>query len=113
MHGAYKVLAHDYDQDGDLDIAAISFFPDYLKSPEKSFVYLSNEGEFSFQVYSFPEATRGRWIVMDAGDLEGDGDIDIALGSFVDFAPEGDTTELYDQWLKNSPSVILLENTIQ
>ena len=111
LHGAYKALTEDYDQDGDLDIAAISFFPDYEHSPEESFVYLENQGDLRFQAASFPEVTRGRWIVMDSGDLDQDGDIDLALGSFVGFSPEGDTTGLYEQWLKSSPSVVVLENT--
>jgi len=40
LNGAFKCVAADFDGDGDLDIAAISFFPDYDKSPEESFVYL-------------------------------------------------------------------------
>ena len=111
LHGAYKALAEDYDQDGDLDIAAISFFPDYERSPEESFVYLENQGALQFRAASFPEATRGRWIVMDSGDLDQDGDIDLALGSFVGFLPDGDTTGLYKRWLQSSPSVVVLENT--
>ncbi len=111
LNGAYKAMARDYDLDGDLDIAAISFFPDYQDSPEESFVYLENKGNLTFDDFTFPEATKGRWIVMDAGDIDGDGDIDLALGSFVYFLAQGDTTGLSKKWLEESPSVILLENT--
>ncbi len=45
MHGAYRALARDYDQDGDLDIASIAFFADYVRAPERSFVYLENHGD--------------------------------------------------------------------
>ena len=45
----------------------------------------------SFDAQSFPQSTNGRWIVMDAADIDNDGDIDIALGSFVSF------------WLKETP----------
>ena len=113
LNGAYKAIPRDYDLDGDLDIAAISFFPDYLSRPQESFVYLENKGDMSFDAYSFPEATKGRWIVMDAADMDGDGDIDIALGSFVYFLAKGDTTGLSKKWLTESPSIILLENTIK
>ena len=99
--------AEDYDQ----DIAAISFFPDYQRSPAESFVYPDNQGDLKFTATSFPEATRGRWIVMDSGDLDKDGETDIALGSFVGFPTEGDTTGLYRRWLQSSPSVVVLENT--
>ena len=113
MNGAYKAMARDYDMDGDLDIAAISFFPDYPRYPEESFVYLKNMGNLKFEDHSFPETSKGRWMVMDAGDMDADGDIDLALGSFVYFIPDGDTTGLGKKWLLTSPSVIVLENTIR
>jgi len=111
LNGAYKAMARDYDLDGDLDIAAISFFPDYYSYPEESFVYLENTGDLTFEDYSFKESTRGRWIVMDAADMDGDGDIDLALGSFVAFLAQGDTTGLGEQWIREGPSVAVLENT--
>jgi len=113
LNGAYKAMARDYDLDGDLDIAAISFFPDYLDHPEESFVFLENDGALGFEDYTFPQSSNGRWIVMDAGDIDSDGDIDIALGSFVFFLAKGDTTGLSKKWLSESPSIIVLENTIK
>ncbi|GAB3990777.1 hypothetical protein GCM10028807_18600 [Spirosoma daeguense] len=113
LNGAYKAMIRDYDLDGDLDIAAISFFPDYLRYPHESFIYLENKGKLEFDDYSFPEAARGRWIVMDANDMDADGDIDLVLGSFVYFLPQGDTTGLGKKWLESGPSVIVLENTIR
>ena len=113
LNGAYKAMVRDYDLDGDLDIAAISFFPDYLRYPQESFIYLNNKGNLKFEDYSFPEASQGRWVVMDAGDLDADGDVDLVLGSFVSFLPQGDTTGLGKKWLSTSPSVIVLENTIR
>lgn len=113
LNGAYKAMARDYDLDGDIDIAAISFFPDYANYPEESFVYLENKGQFEFEDYSFPQSTNGRWIVMDAEDMDADGDIDIVLGSFVYFQAKGDATGLGEKWLSSSPSVVVLENTIR
>ena len=52
-------------------------------------------------------------MVMDAGDMDADGDIDLALGSFVYFLPAGDTTGLGKKWLSTSPSVVVLENTLR
>ena len=108
LNGAYKAMARDFDLDGDLDIASISFFPDYYRYPEESFVYLENKGNLVFEDFSFPESSNGRWIVMDAGDLDGDGDLDLVLGSFVYFSPQGDTTGLGKKLLSESPSLILL-----
>ncbi|HHH49614.1 MAG TPA: VCBS repeat-containing protein, partial [Saprospiraceae bacterium] len=113
MNGAYKAMPRDFDLDGDLDIAAISFFPDYLNYPEESFIYLENKGNLVFSDSSFPQSTNGRWIVMDAADMDADGDIDIALGSFVYFIAKGDTTNLAKKWFSNGPSIIVLENTIR
>src|SRR5690606_36326130 len=99
--------------DGDLDIASICFFPDYVDHPQESFIYLENTGHLQFIPQSFPQACKGRWMVMDAGDLEQDGELDSALGSFVYFTPMGDTTGLGQRWMEEGPSVILLENTIK
>jgi hypothetical protein len=113
MNGAYKAIVRDYDLDGDLDIAAISFFPDYLRYPEESFIYLKNKGNLKFEDYSFPQASKGRWVVMDAGDFDADSDVDLVLGSFVYFLPKGDTTGLGKKWMSSGPSVIVLENTVR
>jgi FG-GAP-like repeat len=82
INGCYKAMARDFDGDGDLDIATISFFADYARQPEEGFVYLENKGNFEFQPYTLPEGKLGRWLTMDAADLDGDGKIDILLGNF-------------------------------
>ena len=111
LNGAFKALARDFDGDGDLDLAAISFFPDYGRSPEESFVYLENKGGLNFEASSPPEATMGRWLSMDAGDLDGDGRIDLVLGSFVD-GPRATPIPpaLERAWATNGVSAIILRN---
>jgi hypothetical protein len=87
INGCYKAIARDFDGDGDLDLATISFFPDNDRQPEEGFVYLENRGGYDFRPYNIPETQRGKWLTMDAADLDGDGREDIVLGNFSFFTP--------------------------
>lgn len=113
LNGAYKAIAKDYDLDGDLDIAAISYFPDYANAPEEGFVYLQNQGNMRFDATTFSEVGIGRWIAMDANDYDNDGDIDIVLGSNVSILPMGDATGINKRWLKEGISLVVLENKVK
>lgn len=111
INGVYGVRAADFDLDGDLDIAAIAFFPDYENFPAESFIYLENTGGMNFKPHTLADSQQGRWIVLDAGDIDRDGDIDLALGSFV----RGPTTtwipdDLKKRWATDRVSVLILEN---
>jgi len=97
LNGAYKALAGDFQKPGRLDIAAISFFPDFEHTPWESLVYLENKGAGKWQPATLPESRWGRWFVMDAGDLDGDGRPDLAAGSFVKGPGRVLKTDL-DQW---------------
>jgi hypothetical protein len=109
QHGAFKAVARDFDGDGDLDIASVSFFPDYESSPRESFVLLENKGGLKFEASTFPQCIVGRWLTMDANDIDGDGDIDIVLASMIEM-PTVVPAQLKSLWQKNSPSVLYLIN---
>jgi hypothetical protein len=106
INGCYKALARDFDNDGDLDIAAISFFADYARQPGESFVYLDNR-QGIFYPSTFRDAIYGRWLTMDAGDLDHDGHIDLVLGNFSK-APA--TIRSAIDWSQHS-SLLFLRNT--
>jgi hypothetical protein len=111
VNGIQKAIPLDFDHDGDIDIVSISFFPDYKNRPAESFIYWENKGDNTYNRYSFPEANDGRWMTMDAGDMDGDGDIDIILGSAA--FSFGEVPQQYkDAWNKKAVSVIILENTL-
>jgi FG-GAP-like repeat len=110
MHGASQALARDFDKDGDIDIAAISYFPDFENSPEESFLYFENTGK-DFIARTIPESTVGRWLVMEAADIDADGDCDILLGA-LDFY-EGVPKTSLAEWAKDKTSILVMRNNLR
>lgn len=113
MYGATRVLSRDFDQDGDIDFALISTFPNYMEFPERSFVYLENKDsdtyEFSTKILEDPALAR--WFLMDASDIDNDGDLDIVLSSLtLGFTPVPDV--LSDRWNNTNVDIMLLENLL-
>ena len=110
MHGASQVVANDFDKDGDLDIAAISFFQDFTNHSEQSFIYFENKGK-NFIPQITPLASSGRWLTMEASDFDRDGDTDILLGAlnFNSSVP----TELSTRWAKEKTSLLILRNKLK
>ncbi|HEA21417.1 hypothetical protein LCGC14_1010290 [marine sediment metagenome] len=113
FHGATRSVSRDFDQDGDIDIALISTFPDYSKRPEQSFIYLENKNssDFNFQSYRLPENISGRWFLMDAGDVDSDGDEDIVLTCFTySFTPLPE--DLSTEWRESDVDMVILKNSL-
>jgi hypothetical protein len=108
QNGSYRALPRDYDGDGDLDLAVISMFPDVTNRPLEGFMYLENTGN-SFIQKTMNINHFGRWNVMDAADLDNDGDIDIVLGSHpVAPFPSG-----FDQAWKEGSGLLILRNKLK
>lgn len=113
LNGATRLIAKDFDHDNDIDLAVISTFPDYTNKPEYSFVYLENTNSktFTFNPFTFKDSKLGRWFLMDAGDVDGDGDEDIILSSFTYvFTPVPD--ELSKLWNEKNVDIMVLENKL-
>jgi hypothetical protein len=111
LHGAFKVVARDFDADGDPDLAAISFFPDLARAPGEAFVHFENRGRMELLPRTIEAATRGRWLTMDAGDADGDGDVDVVLGAFSQGPPAIEIPlALQNAWRTNGVNALMLRN---
>ena len=111
MNGAYKAMADDFDKDGDMDIAAISFFADYEKQPDEGFLYFEQTGNLKFKVKTHEHTHKGRWLTMDIGDIDKDGDTDILLGNFSQ-GPTGASQDIQKSWTE-APATMLLKNNLK
>lgn len=111
IYGATRVMANDFDGDGDIDFAINSFYPDFEFGAEESFVYLENIDveNFKFKPQTFEQSVKGRWRVMEQGDFDGDGDTDLILGSFTipAFPAPEDRVRF---WKEERCDLIFLEN---
>lgn len=105
QNGATKVIPRDFDNDGDIDLASIALFPDNDHRPLEGFIYFENtDNDFKQKTLNINHL--GRWSVIDAADIDHDGDIDIVLGSHpVAKFPAG-----FDQAWKQGSGLVILRN---
>ena len=79
MHGVIDVLSADFDIDGDLDLLAVSAFPDHRIRPYESVILFEQIRPLEFFPLAVAEARGSRWVAAAGMDMEGDGDVDIVL----------------------------------
>ncbi|TDS15052.1 VCBS repeat protein [Maribacter caenipelagi] len=113
LNGATRVIANDFDKDGDLDFALLSTFPDYEKHPDYNVVYLKNEDSANYTFISehFADINMGRWFLMDAADIDNDGDDDLVLSALnYSFTPV--PKHFKKVWKESYTDLLILENKL-
>ena len=109
--GAYRALARDFDDDGDLDIASIAY-ADFKSNP--ALIFLWQHKPMEFLRLKMPGAIKDRWITMDAGDVDLDGDVDLVLG-VMDSGPSPKTILIKTRRLfeQEKTPVLILRNRLR
>lgn len=95
LPGAYKAIASDLDDDGDLDVVACALFvnPGFGVS---SLIWLEQQPDGQFIRHNLAGSNH-QFCTLGLGDYDGNGTIDIAVGNF-DVKPTSDRAWLSFWW---------------
>lgn len=94
LTGAYCATHGDFDGDGDIDLAACTMTWDY-QEPQNTIVWYEQKAPGQFLAHPL-DYSKGQHAVMEAGDFDQDGDIDLAVGAFD--VRETDGSEWFSIW---------------
>jgi hypothetical protein len=110
INGASKVLVRDFDGDQDLDMVALAMYPNLAAYPQESLMYFENRGKLSFDASYIESEPSGRWVLMDAGDVDGDGDLDIITGSNLMIKKILLPPKINANWMKSRVAYTVFDN---
>ena len=112
INGASKVLQSDFDLDGDADFVVLAMYPDLFSRPWETLQYFENNGRMKFTINYFEPMPSDNWILMEIGDIDGDGDSDIITAAnqrIHGVLPP----QLEKRWKKNAVGIKVWENSIR
>jgi hypothetical protein len=84
--GAFSADAADADGDGDLDVFVVSMFADWSDPEAAAIGWLENDGRQQFTLRTI-DSRPTHQVVLDAGDLDGDGWADVVTGGMYSHEP--------------------------
>ena len=113
MYGATRLVSQDFDQDGDFDVAASAYFPNFKADAPQHFVYLENTStdSLTFTPHTLAGLDQGRWLIMEPIQLSnGTG---VMLGALnVGMHRQGSEQEMVQNNI-DSPNLMILQNNIR
>lgn len=108
MDGAYGVEVADFDGDGDHDLAVIAYFIPPATRFTTSFLYFEQTEELTFTTSGFLKDPGHHYLCMTSGDVDQDGDVDLLIGNFAGYLPDGGRSTAKRG--EASPVYLMLEN---